>query len=203
VNLEVLQRDGAVPDPLTVVQVWFAHDDPVLLGRVTRALHARGMSVTDTARVSQARRTLDRSVAAWSLALASLVGLAALLLAVLALVVMAASTWAARARDLASLRMSGLSRAQISRVAAGEQVPIVALAVLFGGVCGVVGAHFAMPTVPLFASATQVSSADLGTAWAAALGAAGVALLLLCGTGWATASFLARCAVLARVRESL
>lgn len=201
VNLDVLQRDGATPDPTVNLQVWFVRDDPALRARVTRALHAHGLSVTTTSSVAAARHTLDRSAAAWSLQLALLVGLAGLLVAALVLVVVAATTWRLRSRDFAALRMSGLSRAQISLVAAGEQVPVVALAVLVGAVCGLLGAHFAMPTVPLFASAPAVSTLDLGTAWTATLAAAALALLVLSAVGWAAAWSLAGRADLARVRE--
>lgn len=203
VNLEVLQRDGAVLDPTGAVEVWFARDDPALLARVTRSLHARGLTVSTRSSVAAARHALDRSAAAWSLQLTLVVGLAGLLVAALVLVVVAATTWRMRSRDFAALRMSGLSRAQISLVAAGEQVPVVALAVAVGAVCGVAGAHFAMPTVPLFASAPQVSTLDLGTAWGAALVAGALALLGLCAVGWAAAWTLAGRADLARVRESM
>jgi putative ABC transport system permease protein len=203
VNLQVLQRDGATPDPTVNLQVWFARDDPALLARVTRALHAHGLSVTTTSSVAAARHRLDRSAAAWSLQLALLVGLAGLLVAALVLVVVAATTWRLRSRDFAALRMSGLSRTQISLVAAGEQVPVVALAVLVGAVCGLLGAHFAMPTVPLFATAPTVSTLDLGTAWTAALTAAALALLVLSAVGWAAAWALAGRADLTRVRDSL
>ena len=203
VNLHVLQRGGATPDPTASLQVWLARDDPTLLARVTRSLHAHGLSVSTTSSVAATRRSLDRSAAAWSLQLALLVGLTGSLLAALVLVVVAATTWRLRSRDFAALRMSGLSRAQITLVAVGEQVPVVALAVLVGAICGLAGAHFAMPTVPLFARAPAVSTLALDTAWSSALAAAALALLVLSAVGWAAAWTLAGRAELSRVRESL
>ena len=75
--------------------------------------------------------------------------------------------------------MTGVSRAAVTRIAAGEQLPVVLLAVAAGGACGLVGAHLAMPSVPLFAADPAVSTLDLTTSWGAAAAAALTAAALL------------------------
>ena len=47
-------------------------------------------------------------------------------------------------------------------MAVAAQLPAVLLGVLAGTGCGLVGAHLALPIVPLFASAPEVSTLDLG-----------------------------------------
>ncbi len=203
VNLEVLARDGTALDSAAQVEVWLARDDPAVLGRVRDALRQRGIAVTDVSRVTAARRAFDETAATWSLGLAAVAGGAALLVAALVLLVITATTWRLRARDLAGLRMSGLRPAQLRSIAVGEQLPVVALAVVLGSACGVVGAHLALPTVPLFASAPTVSTLDLSTAWTAVAVVTLAALVVLGALGWAAGSWVARRATLERVRESL
>ena len=149
------------------------------------------------------RDELDASIAAWSLALALVVGGAGLAIAVLVLLVVAATTWRLRSRDFAALRMTGVSRAAVTRIAAGEQLPVVLLAVVAGSACGLVGAHLAMPSVPLFAAEPTVSTLDLATSWGAAAAAALTAAVLLTACVLLIGRALARRASLERVRESM
>ena len=84
-----------------------------------------------------------------------------------------------------------------------EQLIAIGLAVVAGVVCGTVGADFALPTVPLFATAPAVSTLDLSTAWpAVGAGFAGAAVVLGLA-GWLIGSAVARRAALERVREAL
>jgi hypothetical protein len=203
VNLDVLARDVGRLDPLSHIRLLFAEDDPALLARVTDALGSRSIQLAAPASVPQARASYDASIAAWSLQLAVVVGMAGLAIALLVLLVVAATTWRLRSRDFAALRMTGVSRPAVVRIAAGEQLPIVVLAVLAGTACGLVGAHFAMPSVPLFASPPLVSTLDLSTNWAAALAAGLVTALLLGGCVLMIGVAMARRSSLERVRESL
>ena len=202
VNLDVVQR-GSTVDPDAQILLWFAHEDPAALSQVTRALAAKGIRVGDTHTLSDVRRTYDESTAAWSLQLAVLVGVAGLLTGILVLLVIAVTTWRLRSRDFAALRMSGVGLRSIRRIAVAEQLIAIGLAVVAGVVCGTVGAHFALPTVPLFATAPAVSTLDLSTAWpAVGVGFAG-ATVVLALAGWLIGSAIAHRAALERVREAL
>ncbi|MGI9156077.1 MAG: hypothetical protein ACR2FG_05500, partial [Marmoricola sp.] len=202
VNLDLVQR-GSVVDPNDRITLWFAHDDPAALSRVSNALRATGVAVVDPTSLADQRRVYDQSTAAWSLQLAAVVGMTGLLTAILALLVIAVTTWRLRSRDLAALRMSGLGRRSIGWIAVAEHLIAVGLAVVAGAVCGLVGAHFALPTVPLFATAPEVSTLDLSTAWAAVGIASAIAAVVLAAVAWLTGQAIARRSVLQRVRESL
>lgn len=191
VNLDVLARQSD-PDGLTSISIWFARDDPALVQNVQTALLRKGVTLADTRRVGQVRRDYDESAATWSLQLAVGVGGAALLLAALVLLIVAATTWRLRSRDLAALKMTGVPLLALSTIAVGQQIAPVSLAVVLGAICGVAGAHLTLPTVPLFASAPDVSTLDLSTAWPAAGVAALVALVALVTLGWATGIWLLR-----------
>jgi hypothetical protein len=79
----------------------------------------------------------------------------------------------------------------------------VALAVLLGSVCGLVGAHIALPLIPLFADSGGPIPLELATNWpvAVVLWLVGTAILtavtLLLGTG------VNRRAGFSRIREEL
>jgi putative ABC transport system permease protein len=201
-NLDVLQRGVAV-NAESRIMLWFAHDDPATLAKVRRALSARGVRIATSTSLTDRRRGYDETTTAWSLQLAGAVGAVSLLIAILVLLVIAATTWRLRSRDLAALRMTGVSRGAVRRIAVAEHVTAVLLAGLAGALCGVVGAHFALPTIPLFATAPEVSTLDLGTAWIAVGAATASAVVLLIVVGWVSGEAIARRAVLDRVRESL
>lgn len=201
-NLDVIARAGGGVDSNASVQVWFGDQSPARLTAVTRALARHGGSVQSVERLTETRRSFDESTAAWSLWLGALVGLAALLVGALVMLVVAVTSWRLRARDLASLRMTGLSPRALSRAAVGEQLPAVVVAVLAGAVCGVLGAHFALPTIPLLPIVPEVSTLDVSTAWVAVLLAVLATLLALGATGWLTGRAVARRATLDRVRET-
>jgi putative ABC transport system permease protein len=201
-DLDSLERGRSVlgTDQL---QVWFAHDDPELLDRLTDALGKVGITVAGTTTLSSVRQSYDASVAAWSLQLAALVGLAALLIALLVLVVSAVSGWRFRTRDFAALRMSGVPHRSIRSVAVAAQFPAVLVGIVAGGLSGLLGAHLAMPIVPLFATAPEVSTLDLGTAWWAVGLAVLLALVVLGAGSVLIGRALASRAELQRLRETL
>ncbi|MFC7497391.1 MULTISPECIES: FtsX-like permease family protein [unclassified Nocardioides] len=177
-DLDTLQR-GRVVSTSDRVAIWFADDDPQLLGAVRAALDERGVSIARTTTLADVRQGYDETAAAWSLQLAALVGVLAILIALLVLVVSAASTWRSRSRDLAALRMSGIPVRTVRTMAVAAQVPAVLLGVAAGTACGLVGASLVMPTVPLFAAPPEVSTLDLGTAWTGVVGAALAAAIVL------------------------
>lgn len=202
VNLDLVSRGSGVSS-LAHVEIWFAHDDPALLDQVTQALDARGIVVSDVSTLADVRATYDDTVAAWSLQLSGLVGAVSLLIALLVLLVSALSGWRVRTRDLAALRMSGVPLRSIRAMAVAGQLPAVLVGVVVGAVCGVYGAQLALPIVPLFATAPEVSTLDLDTAWAAVI-VAGVLALVVLGVGASLIGrALARRSEVRRLRETL
>ena len=128
---------------------------------------------------------------------------AGLLLAALVLVLLVASTWRRRSRDLACLGLSGVPRRGLDRVAVGEQLPVVLLAVLVGAGCGLLGAVLALPTVPLFAAAAgRLDARAVGAVGQRARRAGGDAAGAGAGRLAVRADVPAR-ARLSRVREAL
>ena len=202
VNLDVAQR-GVRLEAQDRISLWFARADPGLLARVTHLLRGAGVTVIGTRTLADAQRVQDQSLAAWSLELATVVAAACLLLAVLVLLVIAVSTRRLRSRDLASLRLAGLGSASVHRIAALEPALAVALAVLAGVGCGLVGAQISLPTVPILASTPEAFTLDLAPAWAAIAVTGGAALAVLVAVAWATGRAIARRAALARVRETI
>jgi putative ABC transport system permease protein len=99
--------------------------------------------------------------------------------------------------------MSGVPRSALGRIAVGEQLPIVLLAVLAGAGCGLAGAALALPTVPLFAQAQPVDLLDLSAPWPTVLVALVVALAGLGVVAWLCGRTIVARARPVRVREAL
>jgi hypothetical protein len=204
VDLDLLQHWGSRAGKATRIQVWFDTEDPAALARVRGALDRAGIEISGVRRLSEVRAGYAASVPAWSLQLGILAAVAGLLLAALVLVLLVASTWRRRSRDLACLGMSGVPRRGLGRVAVGEQLPVVLLAVLAGGGCGLLGAVFALPTVPLFAQPRPAAELDLAAPVGAVLLALAAALVVLGLVAWLCGRAVARAGSrLARVREAL
>lgn len=201
-DLDALERGRQVSD-IGQLSAWFAEADPALLDEVTQALSDHGVAVVDSVTVADVRQSYDESAAAWSLQLAALVGALAVLIELLALVVSAASGWRGRTRDLAALRMSGVGRRSIRSMAVAAQMPAVLVGVVAGTLSGLLGARLAMPLVPLFADAPEVSTLDLDTAYGAVLVAVVASLVVLCLGSLAIGRALARRAQLQRLRETM
>lgn len=201
-DLDSLQRGRSV-FPTDRLEIWFADDDPALLDRVRQALDRHGVTMGSTRTLADVQRSYDASAAAWSLQLAALVGAVALLIALLVLVVSAVSGWRFRTRDFAALRMSGVPRASIRAMAVAAQLPAVLVGIVAGAISGVVGAQLAMPIVPLFATAPQVSTLDLDTAWWAVLVAVLASLAVLATGSVLVGRALAARSELRRLRETL
>ncbi|GAA4365798.1 FtsX-like permease family protein [Nocardioides caricicola] len=202
VNLDLVERGSAITSS-AVIELWFAEDDEALLAEVTEALDRQGVDVSGTTTLAGVRQEYDESTAAWSLQLAALIGAAALVIALLVLVVSAASSWRFRTRDLAALRMSGVPSRSIGAMAVAAQLPAVVVGVVAGAVAGLVGAHLALPIVPLFAEAPEVSTLDLGTAWVGVVVATVGALVVLGLGSVLIGRALARRSDIRRLRETL
>lgn len=202
VDLELLERAGPASGQARI-EVWLGTADAALLDELTAALAERHVAVVETRSRADVRAGLDASMAAWSLQLAAVVGWAALAIAVLMLVVVAVSGWRVRARDLASLWLSGVPRRTVRGLALTAQLVPVLLGVVAGLACGLLGASVSMPTIPLFAVAPDVSTLDLDTPWPAVLLTAVGCLLALAAAGAAAGWAVLRRARLDLLREGL
>ena len=203
VDLDLLRHWGSRIGRTGAIEVWFDSEDPAALDRVRTVLREQGLDVGTVRRLSDARAGYDASVPAWSLQLGVLAAVAGLLLAALVLVLLVASTGRVRSRDLACLGLSGVPRPALGRIAVGEQLPIVLLAVLAGAGCGLAGAALALPTVPLFARAQPAGVLNLSAPWGTVLAALAVALVGLGLVAWFCGRRVVGRARLARVREAL
>jgi predicted lysophospholipase L1 biosynthesis ABC-type transport system permease subunit len=201
-NLDTLERGRAIA-PEDRIEVWFADDGEQLYEQVSTALAEQGVEIATTRTLSEVRLSYDASAAAWSLQLAALVGAVALLIALLVLVVSAVSGWRFRTRDFAALRMSGVPMRSIRSMAVAAQFPAVLVGVVAGGLSGLFGAQLAMSIVPLFATAPEVSTLDLGTAWWAVVAAIALSLVVLGAGSVLIGRALASRAELQRLRETM
>jgi putative ABC transport system permease protein len=203
VDLGLLQHWGTRAGSTARMQVWFDTEDPSVLARVRTALQRADIEISAVRRVSAVRGSYDASVPAWSLQLGVLAAAAGLVLAALVLVLLVASTWRRRSRDLACLGLAGVPRRGLDRVAVGEQLPVVLLAVLVGAGCGLLGAVLALPAVPLFAEPRDAATLDLSAPWGSVLVVLLTALLVLGLVAWLCGRTVAARARLSRVREVL
>jgi len=197
-DLDLALRSGMALGDDAELQVWFAGEDDRALSRLTEAVDAAHMKITHVARVSEARELLDDTAATWSMQLGVLVGIACLVVAACGLTIAGAASWRSRARDLAILRLNGLSHRDVRRVSLGEQLPAIVMSVLTGAASGVLAAHFALPTLPLLPADPVVDLVDLSAAWTAVFILAGLTLAVLGAVGALVAAAVARRASLDR-----
>lgn len=195
-------QDLAPPDADSTISLWFAAEDRALLDRVSADLQEDGIIIAETRTLRDVRRSLDESVAAWSLRLGVVVGLAAVAIAVLALSVLTVTGWRTRARDLASLWLAGVDRRTVRRLPGATQLVPVVLGVLAGAGAGMLGALLTLPDIPLFAVPPAVDTIDLSVPWLA-VGLTTLGCLLVLGTAAVILGrAVAAAARLDRVRET-
>ncbi|WP_245634619.1 FtsX-like permease family protein, partial [Janibacter limosus] len=178
-------------------QLWLADASPQALAEVQRILEDDGVAVRSVRTTAEADRVYDDSASGWGLQLALLGGALAVVLAGLVLLILAITGWRAAVRDLAALRISGVSRRAIARALRTEHLTSVAVGVLLGAACALVGSWIALPALPLFTSPAPVPVSDLTPAWPAVAAAAVAVTLVLLVIAW-----LLSVAVLRRVRLS-
>jgi hypothetical protein len=202
VDFETLARLGGPLADNGRLSVWLAN--PADTAKVTAALAARGIAVTDRHTYAAARDRLEQSAAAWGLRLAAFVGIMAALLAAVVVIVMSVTGWRVVARDLAALRLVGVPVSVLRRSLVREQVVVVLCGAAVGALCGTLSSVIAMPLVPLFDSdATPVPVVDLAPSALAVVGAAAASGVAIALVGVVTALATARRIELRRAREAL
>jgi len=175
--------------------------DPARVGEVTSALARSGISVRERTDRAEVLDAFDRSASAWSLRLALVVGVIALLMGALVLVLVGVTSWRSRSRDLAALRLAGVGGSTLRRVGVAEQVAVIVVAVVVGSACGVAGARLALRLVPFFTTPSEVYVPDVRPAVGAMALSAGVTMVWLVAVGLVLGLWLAGRAVVSRVRE--
>jgi putative ABC transport system permease protein len=170
VDLETVRRmAGAVDEAGTDFELWLNKDGLANVGTITDKLTKAGYSADLVDRRDDRIAAYGRSASALALQLTPVVGIAAWVLAIVVLLLTVVTSWRSRAQDYASLKITGVPASATGRAARWEQTAPVALAVLLGTVCGLVGAHVALPLIPLFATSGGSVPLDLGTSWPVAL----------------------------------
>ena len=204
VDLETVRRlAGTVDEASTEFELWLNADGLAKVDTIVDQLRADGFAPELIDRRTDRIASYGRSASALALQLTPVVGIAGWALAIVVLLLTVVTSWRSRAQDYASLRITGVPASTTGRAARWEQTGPVALAVLLGSVCGVVGAQIALPLIPLFADTGGQIPLELNTNWPVALllWLAGTAVLatvtLLLGTG------VNRRAGFARIREDL
>ncbi|RNM13886.1 ABC transporter permease [Nocardioides pocheonensis] len=198
-DLDLTLRSGMALGDEAELQVWFDDEDSKALSAVRTALEGAGMRVTKVSRLSAARERLDDSAATWSMQLGVLVAIACVLVAALGLAIAGAASWRSRARDLAILRLNGLTDRALRGISLGEQIPVVLVSVLTGTAAGLVAAQYALPTLPILPTKPVVDLVDLAPSWAALVLVAVVTALALGTVGVVVAGLIARRATLEHV----
>lgn len=211
-ELASLATAGTSTSTRTSYDVWLAADDPGRERALRAALAQHGLQVLSRDSARQHAAAYAAQGPALALRLALLDGAVALLLAAAVLVVGVATSGAARARDLAGLRIVGVPYATVRGASVREHLAVAALGAVAGSALGLLAAQAALPDVPVFADAMSsgaVSSgamsllpADLGPAWwpvvATAIGCLALLVLVCVLVGRA----LARSALPQRLRST-
>ncbi|WP_432948499.1 FtsX-like permease family protein [Kribbella sp. CA-253562] len=206
VDLEALRRiGGTVAQSNVSFEVWLNAEGVAKADQLIAALGKSGMDASLADRSAARAEVYGRSASALALQLTPVIGVAGWSLAIIVLLLMVVTSWRSRAQDYASLRITGVPAATTGRAARWEQTGPVALAVLLGSICGVVGAKVALPLIPLFAETGEPSPIplDLGTNWAVAGALWLIGTVVLTTTTLLLGSGVNRRAGYSRIKEDL
>ena len=179
VNLDLMLRIGGRLPATGSMEVWIDDGFPGGVAGAERVLRDQGLEVLSTRSLSESKRLLDESATGWGLLLGLFTALLSLLLAGVMLVVVAMTTGRVVTRDIAALRVAGVSGRDLRRAAVREALAPVVLAALVGAACGVAGAVLAMPRIPGVATAAPGAARDRAPAGGGGCGAGGGPVLVL------------------------
>ncbi|KGN39605.1 FtsX-like permease family protein [Knoellia subterranea] len=165
VNLDLMLRLGGRLPATGSMEVWIDSQFPGGVDGAQKALRDRGIEVLSVRSLAEDKRLLDESATGWGLLLGLFTAVLSLLLAAVMLVVVSMTTGRVVTRDIAALRVAGVSGRDLRRAAVRESLAPVLLAAVVGAACGVAGAVLAMPLIPLFDTPAPVPALDLTPAW--------------------------------------
>jgi predicted lysophospholipase L1 biosynthesis ABC-type transport system permease subunit len=201
VDLSAVAAGPSAAPAQTTYDVWLADDDPARERRLRDGLADHGIAVTGRDTAAAHRAAFADEGPTLALRLAVLAGVVSVILAAAVLVVGVATSGAARARDLAGLRVVGVPARTVRSAAVREHLVVAALGVVVGAALGVVSAQVALPQIPLFATEATRLPLALDPVWPAVLVTAAGCLVLLCAVSVVVGRLLAASATTARLRE--
>lgn len=165
---------SAVSAGETDPMVWLARNDSGRERALVAGLAKHGVRVTSRETSSSRLAQVSASAPAWSIQLAIITDIIAALTAAGLLVMGVVATRRSRRDDFSALRIVGAPRSELRRGAVIEQLVVVLSSVIIGAAMGVVGAHLAMPSIPIFVDSQPVPPIRLPIAWPPVLIATGV-----------------------------
>ncbi|MFL6099183.1 MAG: FtsX-like permease family protein [Actinomycetales bacterium] len=165
VDLDLLARLADSHNSGTSYEVWLAEASSANVLHQRAGLARLGVTTTKVETLADRERQLGDSGAVWSLRLALLTGLAALVAAAAVLVIGVSTTVRGRRYDVAALQVSGVPRRLTAGAALGELLALSLLASIVGAACGVVGARLLFRTAPYLAGGAGFDGARVFTAW--------------------------------------
>lgn len=173
-------------------EVWLGRDSPAREQALIAALGQQGVSVLHRDSAARHASALAASAPAWAMQLALVTAGLAVLIAVLVLVMSASTSARGRTYDGSAMALIGVRRSTLRAVALAEQLIGVLTAVVVGAAVGLVGAHLALPSIPIFVQDAPVPAVLLPTAWGRVTVAAVLTLAALAAVSTALAVALVR-----------
>jgi putative ABC transport system permease protein len=159
VDLSLAERAETAATVYTTYQVWLSPSaGPAVLAR----LRANGVTLGPVTRASASRSLLDRGGLALAYDLALIISPVALLLALGTMGFAIVSEGRQRRRELASLRLSGVSESLARRALMIENGLVLTTVLVVGGAIGFAAAALALPSLPEFPSGTAGVPISLG-----------------------------------------
>ncbi len=130
--------------------VWLSADDPARERTLSAALAQHGVSVVSRDSAARHRATLAATAPAWAMQFALVTALLAVVIAAVLIVIAASTSRRTRRYDMSALELVGVGRRTLRRALLVEQAVVTIVGVAVGTVVGVIGAHLALPSVPIF-----------------------------------------------------
>ncbi len=130
--------------------VWLAADDPARERTLSAALAQHGVSVVSRDTAARHRATLAATAPAWAMQFALVTALLAVVIAAVVIVIAASTSRRTRRYDMSALELVGVGRRTLRRALLVEQAVVTIVGVAVGTAVGVIGAHLALPSVPMF-----------------------------------------------------
>ncbi len=151
VDLSLAERAETAATVYTTYQVWLSSSaSPAVLAR----LRANGVTLGPVTRASMSRSLLDKGGLALAYDLALIISPVALLLALGTMGYAVVAEGRQRRRELASLRLSGVSEGLARRALMIENGLVLTTVLMVGGAIGFAAAALALPSLPEFPGGT-------------------------------------------------